>query len=291
MLWKKPANLKYTDLCIFIDENVPKIINPGENPELENTIYNYLWLLVKALAIKKCMFTDFQDYDMYAFYAANRLFFALRKNQLNQGKTIKGKLIRPIKSCLNYTKALLYPMKIEYQRESFREVIEEEFVSKKFDAFAYKERLKNEARDVHGVTTQFKEHVRDMIIANGQLLDNILQKSPFNSSTPEYQNLKLSILLTSIQILKTKKKLDAVPQSVILWHLPKSMSSYTKVLLKEFFTALKLEIIDCYKMADISEQDLEHILYSAQEANYNEESMCNNRWWKWHGICSREMYG
>ena len=271
MLWKKPANLKYTDLCIFIDENVPKIINPGENPELENTIYNYLWLLVKALAIKKFMFTDFQDYDMYAFYAANRLFFALRKNQLNQGKTIKGKLIRPIKSCLNYTKALLYPMKIEYQRESFREVIEEEFVSKKFDAFAYKERLKNEARDVHGVTTQFKEHVRDVIIANGQLLDNILQKSPFNSSTPEYQNLKLSILLTSIQILKTKKKLDAVPQSVILWHLPKSMSSYTKVLLKEFFTALKLEIIDCYKMADISEQDLEHILYSAQEANYNEE--------------------
>jgi hypothetical protein len=122
MLWKKPANLKYTDLCIYIDENVPKILNPGEHPDIENTIYNYLWLLVKALAIKKCMFTDFQDYDMYAFYAANRLFFALRKNQLNQGKTIKGKLIRPIKSCLNYTKALLYPMKIEYQRESFREV-------------------------------------------------------------------------------------------------------------------------------------------------------------------------
>ena len=271
MLWKKPANLKYTDLCIFIDENVSKILNPGENPELENTIYNYLWLLVKALAIKKCMFTDFQDYDMYAFYAANRLFFALRKNLLNQGKTIKGKQIRPIKSCLNYTKALLYPMKIEYQRESFREVIEEEFVSKKFDAFAYKERMKNEARESSGVTIQFKDHVHDAIRGSGQLLDDILQKSPFNSSTPEYQNLKISILLTSIQILKTKKKLDAIPQSVILWHLPKSMSSYTKVLLKEFFMALKLEIMDCYKMADISEQDLENILYSAQEANYNEE--------------------
>ena len=134
MLFKKPASLRYTELCMFVDENVPKIVNPGENPELENTIYNYLWLLVKALAIKKCMFNDFQDYDGYAFYAANRLFFALRKNQLNQGKTIKGKLIRPIKSCLNYTKALLYPMKIEYQRETFKEVIEEEFVSSKFDA-------------------------------------------------------------------------------------------------------------------------------------------------------------
>ena len=271
MLWKKPNNLKYTDLCIFIDENVPKIVNPGENPELENTIYNYLWLLVKALAIKKCMFTDFQDYDMYAFYAANRLFFALRKNQLNQGKTIKGKLIRPIKSCLNYTKALLYPMKIEYQRESFREVIEEEFVSKKFDAFAYKEQLKGKARDDSGVTIQFKDHLRDAFKQNGELLDEVLQKSPFNKSTPEYQNLKISILLTSIQILKNKKKLDAVPQSVILWHLPKSMSNYTKVLLKEFFMSLKLEIMDCYRTSDLSESDLENILSSATEATYNED--------------------
>ena len=271
MLWKKPANMKYTDMCIFIDENVPKIVNPGKNPDLENTIYNYLWLLVKALAIKKCMFTDFQDYDMYAFYAANRLFFALRKNQLNQGKIIKGKLIRPIKSCLNYTKALLYPMKIEYQRESFREVIEEEFVSKKFDAFAYKEQLKDKARDTAGVTLQFKEHLYGTLTKNGDLLDQILKKSPFNESTPEYKNLKISILLTSLQILKSKKKLDAAPQSVVLWHLPKSMSNYTKVLLKEFFMALKLEIMDCYKAADLNENDLENILSSATGANNYEE--------------------
>lgn len=271
MLWKKPTNMKYTDMCIFIDENVPKIINPGENPELENTIYNYLWLLVKALAIKKRMFTDFQDYDMYAFYAANRLFFALRKNLINQGKTVKGKLIKPIKSCLNYTKALLYPMKIEYQRESFKEIIEEEFVSKKFDAFSYKEQLKNNAREHSGVNHQFKQHVEEILTQNGNILDDVLQKSPFNSSTPEYQNLKISILLTSIQVLKNKKRLDASPQRVVLWHLPKSMSNYTKILLKEFFMALKLEIMDCFKSSDLSDTDIENILYSASEATYNEE--------------------
>ena len=129
MLFKKPNNLKYTDLCIYIDTNASKIVNPGEFPEIENTVYNYLWLLVNPLAIKKCMFTNFQDYDGYAFYAANRLFFAIRKNQINQGKTIKGKQIKPIKSCLNYTKALLYPMKIEYQHESFKEIIEEKMKS------------------------------------------------------------------------------------------------------------------------------------------------------------------
>jgi hypothetical protein len=269
MLWKKPSNLKYTDLCIYIDENVPKIVNPGENPELENTIYNYLWLLVKALAIKKCMFTDFKDYDMYAFYAANRLFFALRKNQLNQGKTIKGKLIRPIKSCLNYTKALLYPMKIEYQRESFKEIIEEEFVSKKFDAFAYKEQLKSNAKSTIGVTRQFKEYLYETLGQNSQILEEVLQKSPFNKSTPEYQNLKISILLNSIQILKSKKKLEVGNQSIILWHLPKSMSNYTKILLKEFFMALKLEIMDCYKSSNLTDNDLENILMSAMEGNNN----------------------
>lgn len=272
MLWKKPNNLKYTDLCIYIDENVPKIVNPGEHPEIENTVYNYLWLLVKALAIKKCMFTDFQDYDMYAFYAANRLFFALRKNQINQGKTIKGKLIRPIKSCLNYTKALLYPMKIEYQRESFKEIIEEEFVSKKFDAFAYKEQLKSNAVDHSGIPQQFKEHVQEALTNSSRLLDEILQKSPFNKSTLEYQSLKISILLNSIQILKTKKKLDAnANQSIILWHLPKSMSNYTRILLKEFFMALKLEIIDCYRSMSLSDTDLENILSSATEVSYNED--------------------
>jgi hypothetical protein len=264
-MFKKPSGMKYTEMCQFIDANVPKIINPGENPELENTIYNYLWLLVKALAIKKCMFKDFQDYDMYAFYSANRLFLALRKNQVNQGKTIKGKLIRPIKSCLNYTKALLYPMRIEYQRESFREVIEEEFVSTKFDAIAYKEQLKNQARENSDVKTHFKEYVKVALSHSSQLLEEILQKSPFNSATPEYQNLKISVLLTSLQILKNKKKLSAIPQSVILWHLPKSMSSYTKVLLKEFFTALKSEIIDCYKEVDLKDADLENIISATTE--------------------------
>jgi hypothetical protein len=162
-------------------------------------------------------------------------------------------------------------MKIEYQRESFREVIEEEFVSKKFDAFAYKEQLKDSARDYSGVTRQFKEHIQEVLPQSSKILDEVLQKSPFNSSTPEYQNLKISILLTSIQILKNRKKLDAIPQSVVLWHLPKSMSNYTKVLLKEFFMALKLEIMDCYKASDLNDSDLENILSSATEATYSEE--------------------
>lgn len=273
MLWKKPSSLRYTDMCIYIDQNVSKIVNPGEYPEIENTIYNYLWLLVKALAIKKCMFKNFDDYDMYSFYAATRLYNALRKNQLNQGKVIKGKLIRPIKSCLNYTKALLYPMKIEYQRESFREVIEEEFVSTKFDAIAYQEQLKNEARDNADVTLTFRNYLQEVVKQGNQILDNLLQKTPFNPSSPEYKNLKISILLTSNQVLKSKKKLNTTSaQSITLWHLPKSMSSYAKILLKEFFMAIKQEVIDCYRTADLSNEELEDTLTEATKEWYDLEN-------------------
>lgn len=267
MLWKKENGIKYTEMCMFIDENVPKIVNPGENPDLENKIYNYLWLLVKALAIKKCMFTDFKDYDMYAFYSANRLFFALRKNQLNQGKVIKGKLIRPIKSCLNYTKALLYPMKIEYQRESYREIIEEEFVSKKFDAFTYQEQLKNDVKADHKVSLDFYKYLKDVFSRTGLLLDRILEKSPFKRNSQEYTNLKISLLLSSLHILKTKQKLILDNSGVVLWHLPKSMTGYIKVLLKEFFMEIKREIMDCYKVADMDDSTLECILQANTQAS------------------------
>jgi hypothetical protein len=272
MLYKKPSGMKYTTMCQYIDQNVPKIADAGAYPDIEETVYNYLWLLVKALAIKKCMFKKFEDYDGYSFYAATRLFLALRKNYLNQGKIIKGKQIRPIKSCLNYTKALLYPMKIEYQRETFREIIEEEFVSKKFDAFAYKEQLKGGVRDSTETRSQLSMYLQGALSQQSLLLNEILKKSPFGDSTSEYKNLKMSILLTSINILQTKKKLVVTDQQCItLWHLPKNMTTYVRLLVKEYFTAIKLEIMDCYKEANLDDDMLETILQANWEDNYFEE--------------------
>ena len=272
MIYKKPAGMRYTEMCQYIDANVPKLAEAGKYPDIESTVYNYLWLLVKALAIKKCMFQKFEDYDGYAFYAATRLFLALRKNYLNQGKTIKGKQIKPIKSCLNYTKALLYPMKIEYQRETFREIIEEEFVSKKFDAFAYKEQLKSAASDTEELRDKLNMHLQESLRQQSKLLDDLLTKSPFGKNTTEYKNLKISILLNSINILQTKKKLVVTDQqSIILWHLPKNMTNYVKILVKEFFTAIKLEIMDCCQMASPTDDTLETILQANWEDSYYEE--------------------
>jgi hypothetical protein len=271
--WKKDPKLKYTDLCIFIDENIPKIANPGEYPEIENQVYNYLWLLVKALAIKKCMFNNFNDYDGYATHSANRLFFALRKNYLNQGKVIKGKVIRPIKSCLNYTKALLYPMKVEYQNEAFKEIITEEFVSKKFDSFMYKEKLKAEANAAQGTTDSFRTFVKSSLGSIDTLLDKVLKNSLFVTNPTIYRKLKISLLLNALNSLKIKKRLDSELPTIIVWKLPKSMGGYIRVLLKEFYTELKLEILECHSAVNIDDNVLEKLLVSTDTSggNYEEQ--------------------
>jgi hypothetical protein len=172
--------------------------------------------LVKALAIKKCMFNSFNDYDSYSTHAANRLFFALRKNYLNQGKTIKGKLIRPIKSCLNYTKALLYPMKVEFQNETFREVVTEEFVSKKFDAYVFKEKLRSDARDSQGTNEKLLEYLKSSLEGIEYLIDKVLKKSLFVSSSTMYKKLKISLMLNALNSLKNKKRLDSELPTIIL---------------------------------------------------------------------------
>lgn len=274
MQWKKPAEFAhYTNLCMWIDEHMPQIMNPGENPDVEGKIYNYLWLTVKALAIKKSMFQNFQDYDTYAFYAANRLFFALRKNMWNKGKTIKGKPIRPIKSSLNYMKALLYPMKIEYQRETFREIIDEDFVSKKWDAQAFKEQMIDNAMTTQANQAQLRRYLDDSFRNCGTVLDTVLEKTPFVKTSPEYKKIRISIMMNCLNSLKLKNKVYIDNNStIILWKLPKSMASYVRLLSKEFCSALAKDVSDCFASTQLDAETAEKILsYQEGEVEYDEQ--------------------
>lgn len=270
MLWRKPADMKYTDMCIWIDQNIPKIgACPGEYPDIEDTVYNYLYLLTKALAIKKRMFQNFEDYDGYALYSAQRLFTAIRKNYQNQGKTIKGKVIRPIKSCLNYTKTLLYPMKVEYMRETFAEVVSAEFTSKKFDAFTFREQLKDHAIGTQS-NVELKIELMDTIKSIMYYIEKTLDGSPFPKHSPEWKKLKITILLNLLYGINITGGIDWNPVTVLLWKLPKSLTGYVKILLTEFYTAFKTELMDCFASSRISDDILEKII-SSPDGAFKEE--------------------
>lgn len=269
MEWRKPVDMRYTQLCMYIDENIEKLRNPGQYPEVENKIYNYLWLLVKALAIKKRMFQNFEDYDPYAFYSANRLFFAIRKNLVNTGKVVKGKLIRPIKSSLNYTKTLLYPMKIEYQREAYREILDEEFTTKRFDSFAFKQKLQESARSSQMGAELFPIYLCDLFKTIPSILDKVLETSPFKKGTAEYKHIKISILLNYLNNIQLSKLVTKESTAVTLWKLPKSMTSYMRILIKEFMTVLKKEIMDCYSSLVVDDAIADQIVNYREGSDYN----------------------
>lgn len=262
MLWRKPADMRYTDMCIWIDQNIPKIgEHPGEYPDIEDTVYNYLYLLTKALSIKKRMFQNFEDYDGYALYAAQRLFTAIQKNYQNQGKTIKGKVISPIKSCLNYTKALLYPMKVEYMRETFAQVISEEFTGKQFDAYAFKETLKEQAAQSQ-TSIMLQVAVADVLHSIPKYIDQTLAGSPFHKNQPEWKKLKITLLLNFLHGLNTTGAIEWNPVTVLLWKLPKSLIGYVKILLTELYTTFKENLIECYKENNLSDAILEKMIAS-----------------------------
>ena len=162
-------------------------------------------------------------------------------------------------------------MKIEYQNETFREIISEEFVSKKFDSFAFKEQLRDGAKASQGVNEQFLNYVSDSFKHIGGLADDVLKKSPFSPRSIDYKKLKISLMLNAINSLRLKKKLDSELPTILLWKLPKSMSSYVRILLKEFYSEIKNEIMECHKAVNISDDIVDKMLQNATEDRENYE--------------------
>lgn len=260
IMWRKPDNLKYTDLCIYIDAHSAEIVDADPEDEVPNLIYNYIYLLVKALAIKKRMFDNFSDYDGYALQSANRLFFALKKSYMNEGKVIKGKTIKPIKSILNYTKALLYPMKLEYLNSQYNIKTRASEAAKEFNKFTYRQNLRDQVWESQRNTEKFKESVIELFYEFNKTLENVLKKSPFRHDSPEYKKIKISILLNCLQNLKEKNGINADPVTVKIWKLPKSMNNYIRVFITELGTSLKHQIINFYSELQIEDKILDYLI-------------------------------
>jgi hypothetical protein len=155
-------------------------------------------------------------------------------------------------------------MKVEYQNEAFREIINEEFVSKKFDSFLYREKLKAEANAFQGTSERFKLYLQSSLKNLDTIIDKVLKNSLFVTNSTIYKKLKISLLLNALNSLKLKKRLDSDLPTVIVWKLPKSMSGYVRVLLKEFYTELKLEILDCHKAVSIDDATLEKLICNVE---------------------------
>lgn len=105
--YNKPKNVRYVDMAIYIDKNIK------EDDANDEVIFEYLYHLVKMLAFKRALFNSGTKYEDFAIYLASKLLIRLKRG-------VSGEL-PPIKSSLNYIKKVLYPEKVIFEKETYKE--------------------------------------------------------------------------------------------------------------------------------------------------------------------------
>lgn len=289
MTFNKPANMKYTDMAIYIDKHFPEILTPYENPEVESKIYEYIYHICYVLACKGKYFKKFEDYDPFALYAANECFLAFRNKYIHKGEVRKGKLITPTKSSLNFIKTVLYPLKVEYQKRFFTQVSAVDFDDK-----GQSEAVRNYMVDsVRGdYDYLIKEALNETVERIPELAKGIIKKTPYGGdpvvSNRLYKSCMLSIL-NSATLPEAKKErfaktisADAQIQKayakerencIIVWHLDsEKFKDYIQLLVKKIKAKVAAELEEDIHDNELSEDTLDDILdtaYSTYDMNQN----------------------
>lgn len=107
-------------------------------------------------------------------------------------------------------------MKIEYQNKAYQEVLEEKFTSKSFDSFAFQQRLQESARSSQLGAGLFASYVKDFFQTVPQLIDRVLESSPFKPDTIEYKRIKISALINCLNNGKLSRRVNANTGALVL---------------------------------------------------------------------------
>lgn len=269
----KPRNLKYTDMCIYIDSH---IYEPNVDVE---TVFNYLQYLFYGLSYKKKFFKNKDDYEKYSVFAATHVYLRLTNERQFLPDDNPKKLVK-IKSVLNYIKKILYPMKIDYQKQFFNEVYDD-----KYNGEGTVENIQNYLINnvKNGNRLFLVEEVKDYFSYIPNLIWNVLKQTLYAKDKIMLSNLYISCLLTLLNKItlnnedkdkykdnfKAKLNSEELITSLlrkedtlkpILFHLDKSMENYVSVLvvrIKKLIIQDIQIITNCYEPQD---QILETIL-------------------------------
>lgn len=116
MIFTKPADIRYTDMAIWIDQHAYT-----DNCD-DLTLYQYLYLLVEMFARKHKYFTKVSAYEDFSLFAANYLFERLHSIKQSQTKENGDPRLRPVGSILNYIKSSLFGLKKNFEKSIFASI-------------------------------------------------------------------------------------------------------------------------------------------------------------------------
>ena len=204
----KPWNMKYTDLCIYIDktiyerdkDNNPIALRKLTSEEIDN-VYTYLYNTIYALSVIKRLFTQKADYDAFCLEAAGDIFMRLEKP--DQDFTYQSKHNKPIKSVLNYIKGALGFMSITWRNKNYAVVLNPEYDSEEdvegAKSYAYRQ-----------ASTQYDEQkikaYQEVIEDLPSYLEQALKTSIFNKNKLKKHQILLSQYLSLCNCLTLENK-------------------------------------------------------------------------------------
>lgn len=264
MTYPREHGVTFTEMCIYIDDNIYK-----EDAD-EEKCFKYIYHIFYTLATKYRFFNTEKDYDEYALYAAARLFMRYHKKDL-----------KVIKSVLNYVKTVLYPIKVEYQAQTFNQVFKqdvEEEVAKNLQAS-----LTSQAYSQNDslMRTDFSEYINQI----PRTIKEHLKNSPYYNDKIVIKNIYISCLLTILNRVtldsenlirleqKYERKLPADEllesiydkqrdNKVILYHIDASMSNYIDTLVKQIYKIISKDLVYIISSFQPSEDIIQSILFS-----------------------------
>lgn len=273
-MYKKPSNLSFSDLCIYIDTCIETDSITEENEEI---IYKYLVILVNMLSRKYKYFKTNEDYEDFAFWEATDLFMRLKNTNLPK-----------VKSILNYLKGSLYGQKVKYQKTYYSEVITPDITDAtiNLNLASYSKQLYDTVSDYNIV--EIEQSIRQIPLTIKAFLDKKLSIL----SEQEYQNIYISILLSIIDSITLNKRFSEKiycknnssnyrqtyiknmfesQQKIILYHLSEDMESYISILIKQLKFVLTQDISYLGNYFTNASDELSSYIEMNQLKNYEEE--------------------
>ena len=269
MTYQKPADLTYTDMCIYFDNNIYK-----SNRD-DTLLFQYLYHVIYMLASKSRYFREFSDYDDFAIYAASRLYMRYPSAETCEQTELEKRL----RSVLNYTKATIYPLKVDYQKEFFSQIYS--YNEDNFETFVNitKENIQSDYNE------ELSDSIVDVLKQLPKIIKNRIDETPYRNNPALCKKLYMSSLLTFINSLtlsdKDIKKIEKKKSikekedlyirslkreredSIIVWHLDDSYKDYIKILNNKIRRDADKELTETKTSFNLSDSELEGVMMTA----------------------------
>lgn len=274
MTFPRESGVTFTDMCIYIDNN---IYDPSYD---EERCYKYMYHIFYTLATKNRFFNCERDYDEYALYGASRLLLRYKKKNL-----------AIIKSVLNYVKSILYPTKVEYQAQTFNHVfkqdVEEEVALQLRDQLTFAAITQND----NLMRTEFNYYLYNI----PKTILEFIKKSPYCDNKLMLHNIYISCLLSVVNAitlnnenkkrvenrLKRSAAVDMLLETVyynerkdpvVLYNVDDSMYNYIYTLVNRIFHIISSDLIYIIGSYEPTGAIIQSILSSSIEDNSEENN-------------------